>query len=237
MNLTRISIGIATVAILVVVALGWLLGVGPRLAEAHRLDEERSAVEAQNEVGQAALTQLAADFDRRDEVLAELDTTRTLVPTSPDIESFLSEIADIAVGTGVSLGSYAASEAVAYTGTGVESTPAAAAAAPATGTAAPAPSTPASGAAVIPDASSLGLYYVPFTMTITGGPDQIMRFVGAVQEGPRLFISPSVTLSGAESGGSPTATLTGYIFALPVATAPTDPAGATAPAAAPAAAG
>jgi len=55
---TRVWSFATVLLIIVVVALGWFLGISPKLAEAARFDSDRLAVQAQNEVTRAAIAQL-----------------------------------------------------------------------------------------------------------------------------------------------------------------------------------
>jgi len=50
---TRVWSFATVLLIIVVVALGWFLGISPKLAEAARFDSDRLAVQAQNEVTRA----------------------------------------------------------------------------------------------------------------------------------------------------------------------------------------
>ena len=88
---TRIWSFATVLLIIVVVALGWFLGIAPKLAEAARFDSDRLAVQAQNEVTRAAIAQLEADFERIDELRSELALLRAEFPTQAEYDDAVQE--------------------------------------------------------------------------------------------------------------------------------------------------
>lgn len=103
MNANRvISLAFGLLA-LGVLALGWMLGVAPKLAEASRADTERAGVEAQNAVHEVRLAELAAQYERIDELRAEVEELAVFLPDEHLLEDFLDRLNSAAATTEVVL--------------------------------------------------------------------------------------------------------------------------------------
>lgn len=107
-RLVSIVLGMLTVGVL---ALGWVLGVSPKLAEVSTADSERALVDAQNLGYQTQLVQLAADFERLPELQAAFDPLEKAIPAGAEIEDFLDGLAAAASATGVTITSVTPGEA------------------------------------------------------------------------------------------------------------------------------
>ena len=86
-----------------IVALGWFLGVSPRLADAAAADGERQDVQSQNEGLEAQLVQLRADYERIDELRAEVGELRASIPDIADYAGFVSELNALSGSTGAAV--------------------------------------------------------------------------------------------------------------------------------------
>jgi hypothetical protein len=90
---TRVWTFATVITIVVVVALGWFLGVSPKLAEMNRYDTERAAVVLQNQLSRTTLAQIEADFERLDEFEQQLSALQAEFPELPEyadaVETFL----------------------------------------------------------------------------------------------------------------------------------------------------
>lgn len=163
----------ATVLIMIaVVALGWFLGISPRLSDAARFEAERRSVEAQNDVARAAIAQLQSDFENIDELLLELEGLREEFPTAAQYDDAIEELLTRLLSAGLGLQNIAINE--------------------------PAPTTPLvlqpgeeplppeiDGEGILPAGSLLG---VPVAVTVAGPLPSILSYIDALQKSPRFSI-------------------------------------------------
>jgi hypothetical protein len=180
----------ATVLIMIaVIALGWFLGISPRLADAARFEVERRSVEAQNDVARAAIAQLQSDFENIDELLMELEGLREEFPTAAQYDDAIEELLTRLLSAGLGLQNIGVSE--------------------------PAPTTPLvlqlgeeppppeiDGEGILPAGSLLS---VPVLVTVTGPLSSILEYIDALQQSPRFSI---VTRGDYASTGGDTGTIT-----------------------------
>jgi Tfp pilus assembly protein PilO len=202
--------GVALAAV-VIVALGWLFGISPTLAQAELASSQAQSADAQNAAQQIALVKLKSQYDKLPELNTELTKLQLAVPATATLDDFLDQLQQLAQSTGVTITGFTAAEAGLYGG-------AAAAAPKPAATSAPIPSgsaTPSATPAATAPASSVTdrLFSVPVTITVKGSPDQVMAFTDASQKGTRLFLVTSDGFTGSRSnpqddGG----TLTGFVF-------------------------
>lgn len=204
MNGNRIWLLGATTAIIAVVALGWLLGVSPKLGAAEASLAEQQNVEAQNAALEASLVTLREQFENIDVLGAELTALQAGIPAGPDVETFLDELAALAAQTGVTLTAITAAEAIPYAGPGVDAASVAVAPTVAGGTDA---------AASAPVATGLvgQLFTVAVSVTVVGPPEALIDFTGAIQNGTRLALIDAVDFS---SGEGASGTVSGHVFVV-----------------------
>lgn len=107
-RLISIVLGMLTAGVL---ALGWFLGVSPKLAEVSMADSERALVDAQNLGYQTQLVQLAADFERIGELQTAFDPLAKAIPSGAGLEDFLDGLNAAAGATGVAITGVTAAEA------------------------------------------------------------------------------------------------------------------------------
>lgn len=209
MTATRVWTVGAVLVIVGILALGWLLGVSPLLAQTAAADAERAGVETQNLAQQSQLAVMKADFENLDAVQQELLALQASIPAEERTEVFASAVETFAAATGVVLRSYVASE-MPFLGASVDGAV-----------------TSTAGVGGVALATSAGtVYAIPVTIGVEGSPEAAMDFVRTLQAGHRLFLVNSVSF---DRGGVGTATVTGYIFLLtdrPLAPTPEDAAAA-----------
>ncbi|MFP7762203.1 type 4a pilus biogenesis protein PilO [Marisediminicola sp. LYQ85] len=178
----------ASLLIVAIVALGWLLGISPQVTAADEARAEKEGVEQQNAAQEIALIQLRDQFENMDVLEDQLSELESQIPPRQDFDVFLDDIVGLASDAGVALTGFTASEALAY-------------ASEAEGDAAPAD----------PTVAATGTFTIPITISLEGSPQQILDFTAAVQESTRLTLVTNVTFS---SGDGAAGTVTGHLFVV-----------------------
>ena len=194
---TRIWTFATVLIMIVVVALGWFLGVSPKLADAARLDSERLGVQAQNDLARAAIAQLQQDFEQIDELLLELAFLREEFPTEAEYDSAVEELVRGLLSEGLTLQNLAINE------------PAPTSAAPVEEGAEP-PAGEVDGAGVL---LAGALLQVSTTVTVSGDLSGILAFIEALQESPRFAVIATGDYSNgsSEDGGDMTFSMIIYV--------------------------
>jgi Tfp pilus assembly protein PilO len=181
---------------IVVVALGWFLGMSPKLADAARFDAERRNVQAQNDVSRAVIAQLQADFENLDELLLELEGLREEFPTDAQYDAAIRELLTGLLSAGLGLQNIAINEPAPTTAAVLEDG------------AEPAP-TEVDGSGVLPAGS---LLRVPVNVTVTGTLPAILAYIESLQESPRFsIVTQGDFASTAEGGGTITFSMIMYV--------------------------
>lgn len=218
MNNRILIIATALVSV-VVILLGWIIGVSPKLAETAANELERSGVESQNLVLEAELAALIEQFEGIDEIKERIETLRLSLPPGAELPRFIRQLNGLAVGSGVAISNLTTSAALPYT-------PAA--------PVAPAPAaegeTPVDGEAVVPDpavtdglplvTSSLvnatNFIAIPVTIVTSGSYEGTLAFLKGLQSGERLLLVTNLAVNSALIDEVLTyeATITGYIYVL-----------------------
>jgi Tfp pilus assembly protein PilO len=191
-------------------ALGWFLGISPRLEEVSTANVQRATVEQQNAATQVTIERLKADYANLDQVAAELDELRRSLPPSADYTAFLRELNAIAGDNDATLTSFVPAAPTVFQPLAADGT---------TTTAAPADPTTDAAAAAIADGT---LIAIPVQLAASGSYADLVRFVGDLQHGDRLYLANTVTISGDE--GEFSVALDGNMFVEidSTVTAPTD---------------
>jgi hypothetical protein len=197
-NATRIFGLVTAIVIAAILGLGWLLGLSPLLNAASQADEERALVEQNNLAQQATLAGMKADFERLDEIEAEIEAFRVAIPNEVDSDLIYDYLARIQGAVATSVEKITTGEAVPYGQ--VDSVPADDGGDPSQ--------------APVGVAQFDGLYTVPVTIDFLKGTpaEEIIAFAGAMQNGPRIFLVTAITRpvgSDASAG-----TITAYMFVL-----------------------
>lgn len=192
-RLIAIVLGLLTVAVF---ALGWLLGVAPKLAEAAASDSERQLVEVQNAASEAELVRLAEESDRLSELRKQLDKLAVSIPGEHGLEDFLDQLADAAAASGVVIDSVTTGEAAPPIATAVEGETTADAA-----------------------TESGDLLSIPLTIGVSGPMSGVLTFSELVQTLPRLTLISALSVN--DEAGTARGSLTGALFVIPeLSTAP-----------------
>lgn len=169
---TRIWTFATVIVMIVVVALGWFLGISPKLADAARFDADRQSVIAQNDLARATIAQLQADFDNIDELRLELEELRAEFPTEAAYDDAVEELLTRLLAAELTLQNLAINEPAPTTPLVLDDDTAP-------------PPTEVDGEGVLPEGSLLG---VTATVTVTGPLDAILGYMQALQESQRFAI-------------------------------------------------
>lgn len=193
---TRIWTFGAVFLMIIVVALGWFLGISPKLADAARFEAERRNVLAQNDLARATIAQLEADFEQIDELRADLALLRDEFPTDAEYDTAIEELLNSLLAQGLTLQNIAISEPAPTTSLVLEE-----------GVEPPAPEVDGTG--ILPAGS---LLRITVTVTVNGPLPAVFAFIEALQLSPRFSIVPSGDFSGgaAASGSASTFSLIMY---------------------------
>ena len=217
----------AALAIGVVVVLGWMLGISPKLSEARAARTDLVAAEAQNTVFEAQLATLKEQYKSIDSLRSELADLRQAVPNGPDMPDFVGHLDDIAEANGVTLASITVSDAQPYVpmvaAPAAEAQPAPGAPADDTATAAPvdAAATAATAEAaavpapvVNPLVTAENFVAVPISLSIEGTYDDVVKFVQGLQQGQRLVMVTAFNTSAVADSGKVIGSITAFVYVL-----------------------
>lgn len=211
---TRIWTFATAFVMILVVALGWFLGVSPKLADAARFDAERAAVVAQNDVARATIAALQEDFEQIDELRDDLSELRAQFPTGAGYDTAIEELLAALLARELTIQNIAITEPAPTSPTTLEE-----------GAEPPAPEVDGDG--LLPAGS---LLRITVSVTVNGPLTSVLSFIDALQRSPRFSIiaTGSFGEGGGESGGATTFSMIMYAVtgdALPdVEPAPTEPA-------------
>lgn len=186
------------VAMVIIVVLGWFLGVSPKLAEAESKLDQASAVSAQNATLEAALADLRETNDRLPELEEELADLRGSIPASIRYGDLVDTIYALSAANGLSIVQLSIAEPTAY---GTDQADAVEAEAPV--------EEGETAAEPLPTAPE-GTYTVRVTLEATGNPTAFWLLIYALQETERLVIVPSATFLAEKQTG----TLTAFAFVM-----------------------
>ena len=215
-------LGVALAAV-VIVALGWVLGISPVLTQADLASAQAQTANAQNTAQQVALVKLKNQYDNLPKLSADLKALQLAVPETSNLDDFLDQLQQLAQSTGVTITGFTALEATLYGGgAAAPAVPVPTATPGSSASASPSASPSATPATETPAASVTDrLFSVPVTIVVKGTPDQVMAFTDASQKGTRFFLITADAFTGSrdhpeDDGG----TLTGFVFVVRDAPAP-----------------
>jgi hypothetical protein len=233
-NSTRLWVIGAAILMVAILALGYFVGVSPKLAEASAAAAQMQQADSQNASEQATVDKLRGEYNNMSALTAKLATLQLAIPSTPDGNGMVQEISAAASQSGVQFTSITFGEPVPFASSASTS------AVPPTTTSAPAPSStptpaptsapaPTSGAgtnAATAAAPASGVAYtVAVTLQVSGTVSQVMAFDTLLQNGTRLFLATSLgfgtsTATTKTTGSASTTTvgdvgtLTGYVFVV-----------------------
>jgi len=171
----------AILVIVAVLAATWFLGISPQFAAAGAAADERTSVETQNTAQEATLAELKKKFDTIDEIKADLEEARLVIPAARDKSRFSKQVDQLATKYGVFVKSLVFADPVPYT----------------------------PGASEDPElVAALGLVnpsnflVIAVDIGVTGKTKNVLNFMQAVQTGQRLFLlhNLEMTLEGIFAG-------------------------------------
>lgn len=194
MTANRIWMLATALGIAAILGLGYLLGFAPLLAQAASARDQTTSVEQTNLAQQNLLAQMKSQFERIDEIEAELQAQRLSIPTELDSDFLLRQLAAAHATSKARVQGITIGEAQPY---GLDPN-----------LVSSDPNVPVSGAATFE-----GLYTVPVSITFAKGTtgEQVMAFAGRLQRGPRLFLVTSVKKGSEDDGGG---SITAYMFVM-----------------------
>lgn len=171
MSILRLWVTGSVFVAILILALGWFLGVQPRLAEAGAAELERRNVAETNAAYEATLVELRELSANLPALQRDLDAIRVEIPEAPELSTLLGQLNEIAVAAGVSI-----NEVTANTPQLVEP-------------------------ALLEPLGVTDLVAIPVQISALGSTDGLSAFLRNAQFGPRLmFVSSFTTSDDAESG-------------------------------------
>ena len=221
MDRNRLMMLSAVMTGVVVLALGFFVGVQPQLSASADAVAQQDSVEQQNALLRSGLDDLKSDNEQLPTLQAELSTLQSSVPAQASLASFLSEIDGLSAASGTTITSFAATDAAAYQ---PEVAPTAEVAAPADGQtatdASAAPTAPVAPTLVTdPSITAANFSTIPISIGFQGSYDQARDFLGKLQGGGRLFLVTTFSSGGSAGDGSSSAvpdqwTVGGLVYVL-----------------------
>lgn len=200
----KLWIVIAAVLGVGVLAMGWFLGVSPKLDEMYAANEQRASVEAQNRLHEARVAELKKQFEQIDELKEELSALQVALPRGDELSTFLGQLHELEASSGVVLTRFVASDGQRY-----------AAAAGAT-----------TDALVTKD----NFIAITIDLNVRGTREQVIDFLSDLQYGKRLFLVTKLTVAqdtgegiATDDGDTVTAytgAITGFVYVLVDPSAP-----------------
>ncbi len=167
----RLWLVIAGVAGVAILALGWFLGVSPKLDEMSAANEQRASVEAQNVLHQKKLDALKKEFAQLDTLKEQLAEAQESLPPGDDLSTFLGELHDLEASSGVVLTSFSAGDGLNYVA--------------------------APGEVSDPLITADNFVAIPIDLTVKGTRPQVIEFLNNLQYGKRLFLVIKLTVAQA----------------------------------------
>jgi Tfp pilus assembly protein PilO len=219
----QMKVAITVVAMIAVVAGGWLLGIQPSLDAASAAGAQRDAVYGQNDAIRAEIAALQTAQEDLPDLEDRLRVLNASVPTTNDSSALIDSLHQLAARAGVRVDGVTFEDGQPY-------------AAPLPPEAAPVePAAEGAAAETVPvevpvevpvdplmpltdpSITAENFVLVPLTVAVSGSFGDVLRFVDGVQSGPRLFLVNKFTSSSeaATGGGSSVkATVGGFVFVL-----------------------
>lgn len=203
MNTNRIWI-IGTVLLsAAVIALGWFLGVSPKLAETADTQLQILAVSSQNAQYEADLAALKVEYEKLPQITAELEALRVSLPPTAEYAEFVAQLNQISSKAGVSVSGLTPGVPQLFTPV-----------------AAPVVEGEAVAADPVAPAADTNFVVVPISIEVGGTVDEVTRFIGGLQGGDRLFLLTGVDMTElpkkekAKTAGGFLTKIDGYIYVL-----------------------
>ncbi len=209
-------ISLASILVMLLIpVIGWFLVAQPQLAAAATADQQRVAMEAQIAASSAVVAQLKKDSENLPELNDDLDELRTSIPAGVDPSGYIDGLDALARLSHVSITTLTVSDPTAYS-------PAIDASAPAPtegddGEPVAAPVDPDTNPSIVtsPLIDSSNFVAIPVTIEIAGEWAAVLAFVDGLQTSDRLFLVTTLDTAHGADGVTFTATIGGFIWAIP----------------------
>lgn len=227
MDKTRLWIIGSVLAMVVVAALGWVLGIQPQLDQSAAADAQTLQVEGTNTASQLALNKLKKDSESLDDLKSQLAAVETSIPAEAQTPAFMDEVTALAAANGLTVTASQITDGAGFVPPVNPAAPAPAASSGtgSTATATPTPSatpTPAPKPTAVPGmppaASPLvtkdDFTVIPVSVTVRGAYPNILSFVEAAQKGQRLFLVNGIDVGPAANGPGFDGKVSGFIYVL-----------------------
>jgi Tfp pilus assembly protein PilO len=234
MDKTRLWIIGSVLAMVVVAALGWVLGIQPQLDQSTAADAQTLQVQGTNAANQVALNKLKKDSAALPELKSQLDALATSIPAEGQTPAFMDELTALASANGLTITASqitdgqgfippanpaAPAPAATTSGSGSTATPTPSPSASPTPTPTPAPTAvpgmpPAASSLVTKDDFTV----IPVSVTVRGNYPNIVAFVAAAQKGQRLFLVNGISVGPAANGPGYDGKVSGLIYVLKTGT-------------------
>lgn len=191
------------VVVVAVAAMGWFFGISPKLDEASANDSDRENVELQNDLQEIKLIQIKGEYERIDEVSAELAAMRAVVPSDSDLSTFIGELHALEQKSKVAITRIASNDGVPYVAPPDPNLDAAM-------TAANALTDPDEKKAAVEKAQAdadaaqgpgrgmideTNLVLIPIDIEVKGSRAQVVDFVNSLQNGSRLYLVTKLNIN------------------------------------------
>lgn len=183
----------AALLVVVIVAMGWFLGVSPKLSEAGTADQQRAAAEAKNVIHEKEVATIKKQYEQLPELKSQLTALREALPTNDDLSTFLGELHQKEQSNGVVLTSFVASDAKPY--------------APVVK---PATDVSTTNPLVTPE----NFVAIPIELDVVGAQANIMNFIEGVQIGERLFLVTELAVEQDEIKTAYSAKIKGFVYVV-----------------------
>ena len=200
---TRLWIIGSMLLVIAILAMGWFLGVAPRLSEASTAGHQQTVAEAQNVVHEREIAVIKKQFDQLPALKSQLAVLRAAVPAGNGMSAFLDELHALEQQNQVSLTDFKAGDGQPYT---------------------PVKSTTLTASTTNPLVTPDNFVAIQVGVTVTGDDANIMRFIDGVQTGDRLFLVTSLKLDQDKAAADTTsktqpvvaftATVSGLVYVL-----------------------
>ncbi|MBH0023230.1 hypothetical protein [Salinibacterium sp. SWN248] len=215
MTMTRLWTLIGVIAVVIILAAGYAVGVGPAYSAAGDSDSQLADVEIQNQVLAAELARLKGLDDDSADLFAELEELQRAIPAAHNTSVFAAQVATLAMNAEVTLldiSYLSAEEALA-----VEAE--AAAVTEAEGDETDADAEVAAEAGAAPGTQSVssvpGLVAVAVTISLDGDPVALHQFLENSQTGLRTLTLSTVTVDNGSGEGTFEMQVSGFVYVLP----------------------
>ena len=198
--MSRIWIMVSALLSIGILALGWFIGIAPKLNEMSAANDQRETVEAQNQLHELRLATLKADFERIDELREELAAIHVQLPPGDDLSTFVGLLDQLETASGATITQISVADAMPYIA---------------------APQAIKTSERV----TRTNFIVIPVTMAIKGTRAQVLNFVSTLQFGEeqRLYLVQNFTLAQEgtqETESGYTGNLQGYVYVLVDPSAP-----------------